>query len=328
MKFAIVGAGAIGGWLGIRLADAGHEVSVVTRGETLSRLRSTPWRLEIGGRVVERMVVASDNPADLGVQDVVILAVKGPALGALAPKLVPLIGPDTLIVPAMNGVPWWFLLAGAGELPPTALSSVDPEGAIAASVPFDRVIGSVVHASVASSEPGRVTHKAGNGVILGEPAGGLSERLDRLVGAFTEAGFEVTPSESIRQDIWYKLWGNMTMNPISALTGATCDRILDDPLVSNFVLAIMEEARAVGARIGCPIVERGEDRNAVTRKLGAFKTSMLQDVEAGRSLELDQLVGAPLEIARRLNLPVPRIETLFGLTRMFAQAHALYPSAL
>ena len=325
MRVAIVGAGAIGGWIGVRLARAGHAVSVLARGETLRALRQGPWRLESGGEALSAGVEASDDAAALGVQDVVIIALKGPALPHVAPALVPLIGPDTLIVPAMNGVPWWFLLGGGGELGPLPLASVDPDGAIAAALPFDQVVGCVVHASAATSAPGKVVHKAGNRIILGEPAGGASPRLERVAGLFEGTGFEAERSADIRYDIWYKLWGNMTMNPISAFTGATCDRLLDDDLVSAFVLRVMEEARAIGSRIGCAIAERGEDRNAVTRKLGAFKTSMLQDADAGRPIEIDQLLSAPREIARALGLATPDLDALTGLARLFGRSRGLYP---
>jgi 2-dehydropantoate 2-reductase len=325
MKIAIVGAGAIGGWMGVRLAAAGHDVGVLARGATLAALREAPWRLELGGRTLEARVSVSDDPQAMGVQDLVIIALKGPALPALAPSLRPLIGPDTIIVPAMNGVPWWFLLGGAGEMAPAALPSIDPDGAIAASIPFANVLGCVVHASAFVEGAGHVVHKAGNGLILGEPDGSLSPRLELIAGLFADAGFDVDRSATIRRDIWYKLWGNMTMNPISAITGATCDLMLDDPLVSAFVVRVMAEAQAIGARIGCDIAESGEDRVAVTRKLGAFKTSMLQDAEAGRPLEIDQLLSAPIEIGEALNLSVENLQTLLGLVRLFARVKGLYP---
>jgi 2-dehydropantoate 2-reductase len=268
MKTAIVGAGAIGGWIGVRLAAAGHDVGVLARGATLEALRGAPWRLERDGQTLEATVRASDDSEALGIQDLVIIALKGTALPALAPALRPLIGPKTIVVPAMNGVPWWFMLGGGGELAPTALSSVDPAGAIAAAIPFAAVLGCVVHASAFARGPGDVVHKGGNRLILGEPDGALSPRLDRVASLFAGAGFDVERSSAIRSDIWYKLWGNMTMNPISAMTGASCDRLLDDPLVSAFVLRVMAEAQAIGARIGCDIFERGEDRNEVTRRLG------------------------------------------------------------
>jgi 2-dehydropantoate 2-reductase len=170
-----------------------------------------------------------------------------------------------------------------------------------------------------------IQHIAGNGLIFGEPGGGESQRLKSLVDLFAGAGFAATASPRIQKDIWYKLWGNMTMNPISALTAATCDRILDDDLVEAFILRVMTEAQEIGARIGCPIEESGRDRIAVTRRLGAFKTSMLQDVEAGRAVELDALLGAPREIGRIVGVKTPDMDTLFGLLRLFAQQRGLYP---
>lgn len=324
MRIGIVGAGAIGGWMGVRLALAGHDVGVLARGETLAALKAGPWRLDIDGETRSAAVRVSDDPADLGVQDILVIALKGPSLPVVAPRLVPMIGPDTAIVPAMNGVPWWFLLGGGGDLAATPLATIDPGGVIAAALPFAQVVGCVVHAAAAVAAPGAVVHRAGNRLILGEPGGGAT-RLGAVAAAFEGAGFEVESSRHIQHDIWYKLWGNMTMNPISAMTGATADRILDDPLVAAFILGIMAEAQAIGSRIGCAIDERGEDRNAVTRKLGAFKTSMLQDAEAGRVLEIDQLLGAPIEIANRLGIPVPGMNALFGLTRLFARSHRLYP---
>lgn len=326
MKIAIVGAGAIGGWMGIRLAAAGNAVSVLARGATLAALRAAPWRLELEGRLFEAPVKVSDDPAALGIQDLVVIALKGPALPALASSLRPVIGPDTIVLPAMNGVPWWFLLNGGGELAPTRLASVDPDGTIARAIPAGSIIGCVVHATAAVRSAGTVAHKAGNRLIIGEPDGFLSPRLDLVADVLTNAGFDVERSTAIRRDIWYKLWGNMTMNPISAITGATCDRLLDDPLVSAFALRAMAEAQAIGARIGCTIAERGEDRMAVTRQLGTFKTSMLQDAEAGRPLEIDQLLSAPIEIGTALGLKVENLQTLLGLSRLFGRERGLYPA--
>ena len=327
MRVAIIGAGAIGGWIGVRLAKAGHAVSVLARGATLTAIQAQGWALVEGGvKTVERVAV-SDDPVALGPQDLVVLAVKGPALPDLAPRIAKLIGPSTLIMPAMNGVPWWFLLGGGGELPSMPLETLDPTGAIATALPFDQVIGCVVHASASVNAPGEVIHKAGNRLIIGAPDG-ASARAATVCEAFEDAGFDVVRSGHIQRDIWYKLWGNMTMNPISALTGATCDRLLDDPLVTGFVLRVMAEAQTIGARVGCRIDERGEDRNAITRGLGAFKTSMLQDVEAGRALELDQLLAAPREIARRLGIETPNLDALFGLARLFGRSRGLYPEDL
>jgi 2-dehydropantoate 2-reductase len=327
MKVCIYGAGAIGGFIGTRLAAAGAcTVSAVARGATLHALREHGWRLRQGGQLSRAPAIASDDPGELGPVDLVVLAVKGPALSEVARRMAPLLGPDTMVLPAMNGVPWWFAQstpALAGE----PLRSVDPDGSIGAQLPLARVVGCVVHASTFTPEPGLVEQRMGQGLIVGEPRGGDSPRVQRLGELLRGAGFDATVSTHIRQDIWYKLWGNMTMNPVSAITGATSDRVLADPLVLAFCTAVMREASAVGAKIGCAIEQSPEDRHVITRKLGRFKPSMLQDVEAGRAIELDAIVAVVREIAQRVNLPTPTIDTLLGLTRLFARVHGLYPEA-
>jgi 2-dehydropantoate 2-reductase len=326
VKICLVGAGAIGGFLGTRLAlDPGNAVAALARGATLVSLRDHGWRLRQNGELLQAPVaMASDDPRDLGAQDLVVLALKAQALPGLAPSLAPLFAADTIVLPAMNGVPWWFG-AGVAALGTHPLESVDPGGGIAAAVPLKSVVGCVVHASAATTEPGVTTHRMGRGLIVGEPAGGDSARVARLGETLRRAGFEVTCSARIRYDIWYKLWGNMTMNPVSALTGATTDWLLDDELVRTFCARAMQEAAAVGARIGCDVRESADDRQAVTRKLGVFKTSMLQDVEASRTLELDALVGAVREIGQRVGVATPMIDALLGLTRLFGQVRGLYP---
>ncbi|MBL8327980.1 MAG: 2-dehydropantoate 2-reductase [Rubrivivax sp.] len=327
-RICIVGAGAIGGFIGTRLAAAGRvRLSALARGATLQALRSQGWRLATAEGLLQTPALASDEAATLGAQDVVIIAVKAPALPALAQQIAPLLQPQTLIVPAMNGVPWWFCQQQPG-FAGVPLESVDPGGAIGAALPFGQVLGCVVHASCSTPEPGLVQHRVGRGLIVGEPGGGLSERAQGLVDLLLHAGFEATHSPRIRHDIWYKLWGNMTMNPVSALTGATIDRVLADPLVLQLCSRAMQEAAAIGAAIGCPIDQSPQDRHAITRKLGAFKTSMLQDVEAGRAIELDALLGAVHEIGSRLQQPMPSIEALLGLTRLFGRTRGLYPQAL
>ncbi len=325
MKVCIVGAGAIGGFIGTRLAAAAAcDLSVLARRAALVSLQENGWRLRQGDVLTTAPARASDNAAELGRQDVIIVAVKGQGLTAVAREIGPLIGPETIILPAMNGVPWWFGqgVAAIGEQP---LASVDPEGTITATLPYAQVLGCVVHASTSSPEPGLVAHKMGNGLIIGEPGGGESARARQLGALLGGAGFDVTVSDNIRYDIWYKLWGNMTLNPVSAITGATADRILDDPLVAEFCRAAMREAALIGDRIGCHIDETPEQRHLVTRKLGAFKSSMLQDADAGRMLELDALVGAVREIGQRLRVPTPHIDALLGLTRLFGRVHGLYP---
>lgn len=326
MKVCIVGAGAIGGFLGSKLAAAGASVSALARGATLQALRRHGWRLQTGEGLLQAPLAAAEEQAEaLGVQDLLIIAVKGQALADLAPRLAPLIGPDTLVLPAMNGVPWWFCQGLAGFEAP--LASVDPSGAIARTIPLERVVGCVVHASCTAPEPGLVHHVMGNGLIVGEPAGGTSARVQQLADLLGAAGFAVTVSADIRYDIWYKLWGNLTMNPVSAITGATIDHLLDDELVRQFCSAAMREAAAIGRLIGCEVTQSPDERHAVTRKLGAFKTSMLQDAEAGRAIELDGIVGAVQEIGQRLGVATPSIDALLGLTRLFARVHGLYPQA-
>ena len=326
LKACVVGAGAIGGFLGTRLALTGAaSVAALARGTTLVALRDHGWRLESDGQQLQApAALAADDPRELGVQDLLIITVKAPALATLAPTLAPLIGPETLILPAMNGVPWWFSI-GLPALGREPLASVDPGGAIAAALPFARVLGCVVHASASLRAPGVAVHRMGRGLIIGEPDGGDSARVRTLAALFTRAGFEVGCSTNIRYDVWYKLWGNMTMNPVSALTGATLDRVLGDDLLRAVCSAAMREAAAIGARIGCEVRESPEDRHAVTRKLGASKTSMLQDVESGRPLELDALVGSVREIGARVGVATPTVDALFALTRVFARVRGLYP---
>ena len=327
MKVAIVGAGAIGGFIGTRLAQAGQcQLSALARGATLAALREHGWRLQMGEQLLQAPCHASDDAAALGVQDLVIIAVKGQALAAVAQQIGPMIGPDTLILPAMNGVPWWFG-TGNAAMGTAPLQSVDAGGVIAAALPAAQVLGCVVHASTSTPEAGLVSHKMGNGLIIGEPAGGITPRAEQVGQLLRGAGFDITVSPNIRQDIWYKLWGNMTLNPVSAITGATADRILDDQLVAEFCRAAMREAQQIGALIGCPIAETPEQRHLVTRKLGAFKSSMLQDANAGRTLELDALVAAVREIGQRVGVATPFIDAVLGLTRLFGRVHGLYPEA-
>ncbi|NUZ06693.1 2-dehydropantoate 2-reductase [Piscinibacter koreensis] len=324
-RICIVGAGAIGGFIGTRLALGGEaDVSAVARGATLSALERHGWRLRQGGELLQAPVRAVADARELGPQDIVIVAVKGHAMSEAAASVAPLLGPETIVVPAMNGVPWWFGhgLAVLGGAP---LESVDPGGRIGAAIPFRHVVGCVVHASTSTSEPGLVEHQMGARLIVGEPAGGTSPRVAALVERLGAAGFDAAESPQIRHDVWYKLWGNLTMNPLSAVTGATIDRILADPLVLGFCSEAMREASCVGAAIGCAIDQTPEDRHQVTRRLGAFRSSMLQDVDAGRAIELDPIVGAVREIAARVGIATPSIDTLYGITRLFARVHGLYP---
>src|SRR5665647_2672472 len=223
MKIAVVGVGAIGGWIAFKMAEAGHEVSAVARGATLAALRAHGIRMGQGDHARAQPITATDDAASLGPQDLVVIAVKGPARSPRAPAAAALMGPDTVLLPAMNGVPWWFFEGLSGRFEGRSLDAIDPGGRIDALLPPKQVIGCVVHAACVSPEPGLVVHRAGAGLIIGEPAGGPSQRVDRLAAALRDGGFDVEVSPRIQQAIWYKLWGNMTMNPISALCGATAD---------------------------------------------------------------------------------------------------------
>jgi 2-dehydropantoate 2-reductase len=232
-------------------------------------------------------------------------------------------GPHTRIVVAMNGVPWWFFDGLGGPCEGLHLASVDPGDVIRSHIPTAQVIGCVVHLSASTPAPAQVHMAQGRRLILGEPGGGESTRVRELAALFARAGFETECSPRIQRDIWFKLWGNMTVNPISALTGATTDLIMADELVVGILDAVMLEAREIGARIGIPIDQQPSDRHVITRRLGAFKPSMLQDVEAGRPIETDALLGAVREIGQDVGLATPHLDGLFGLTRLMARARGL-----
>jgi 2-dehydropantoate 2-reductase len=328
-RICIVGAGSIGGWIGAKLSRcAGVQLSVFARGQTLAALQSDGLQLFTANSAdaqIQAKVNASNDAAALGAQDLVILAVKAPAVSEVAAQITPLLGKDTLLLSAMNGVPWWFFDGFGGQLNGHRLQSIDADGQIAQHLPSQHIIGSVVHASCAIRSPGVIQHNFGNGIIIGEPSGQDTPRVQALLALLKEAGFDASLSPQIQKDIWYKLWGNMTVNPVSAITGATTDKILGDDLLRGFISAVMLEAKAIGERIGIPIAQQPEDRHQVTLKLGAFKTSMLQDVQAGRAVELDALVSAVREIGQLCQIATPYTDALLGLARVHARQHKLYP---
>jgi 2-dehydropantoate 2-reductase len=307
MNICVVGAGAIGGWVAARLAQSGNAVIALT-----SRGRLSELEISDGGESRSVSFLPFEGPAD-----VLVVAVKATALEAAALTTGPWIDSGTMIVPMLNGVPWWFL---DGE----PLKSVDPNGIVAAALPSGQLIGCVVHASCFRPAPASIVIKHADKLIIGEPSGGEpTDRLARLFALFDEAGLRPDMSGNVRRAIWYKLWGNATINPLSALTRATCDRILADAECRAWMLEGMGELARIGQAIGCPISESGEDRMAVTARLGAFKTSMLQDVEAGRPIELEALLGAPREIARRSGTETPALDRLYGVTRLMAESLGL-----
>jgi 2-dehydropantoate 2-reductase len=325
MKICIYGAGAIGGWIGAGLAQAGERLNVVARGATLDALQQGGLSLMRGDVRMRVPVNAVADPESLGVQDLVVIAVKAPALAGVAERIGPLIGPDTIVLVAMNGVPWWFLEGGfGGAITGRRLAAVDPDGAIAKAIPARNVVGCVVHASCSLDGPGVVRHHFGNALIVGEPSGEATPRVQELVALLKSAGFDTTLSPQIQKDVWFKLWGNMTVNPISAMTGVTTDLIMGDDYVRGFISAVMLEAKEIGRRIGIEITQSPEDRHAVTMKLGAFKTSMLQDVEAGRSVELDALVTVVRELGELTGVATPFTDALLGLARLKLRQLGLY----
>lgn len=323
-RVCIYGAGAIGGWMGVRLAGAGCRISVVARGATLDALQRHGLRSRHGHVEAQVAVQANADPAGLGPQDLVVVAVKTPSMLEVARNIAPLLGPNTVVLTAMNGVPWWFFQGFGAALEGTRLGAVDATGDISAAIPAASVIGCVVHASCSLVLPGYVHHHFGNKLIIGEPSGGRSERVAQLAALLGRAGFEASVSDQIQKDVWYKLWGNMTVNPISAMTGATTDLILGDDLVRGFVSSVMLEAKEIGARMGIAIDQQPEDRHVVTLKLGAFKTSMLQDVEMGRVVELDALVTVVKELGALTGVSTPFTDALLGLSRLHARVQHLY----
>jgi 2-dehydropantoate 2-reductase len=307
----IVGAGAIGGWFASLLASQGWSVRLLARGATLAAVRAR-------GVVVdgERFALtASDDPAELGPADFLVLTVKGHDLPALGPRLPPLMRDETAVVSMMNGVPWWFFEGWPGPLDGAVLERVDPGGALAHALPARQVIGAVVHASAQAPEPGVVRLVKADRLTFGRPGGGEDPRLGALVQACAAAGVPTRASGEIRGEIWAKLWGNMTMNPLSALTRAPTGPLLDDPETRGLCLEMMREMAALGSAVGLEFGMTPEARMAVTRKLGSFKTSMLQDLEAGRRLELDPLLGVLVEMADRLGQPAPFLRAVYGLAR-------------
>ncbi len=330
IKIAVVGLGAVGGafagLLGTLPPSHKIKLSAIARGKTLAALQEQGlvWT-DVRGQTHQVALAASDDAADLGPQDVVVLAVKGPSLADVAPTVEKLLAPHTAVLVAMNGVPWWFFDGLGGASNGLQLALLDPQGVIAKCIATSHVLGCVVHFSAQSPSAGVVQNMKGNQLIIGEPSGGISTRTQALADCLNAAGFDVKVSPRIQQDIWFKLWGNMTMNPVSALTGAPCDQILDDDLVRSFCSTVMLEAQAIGARIGCEISQVPEDRHTVTRQLGSFKTSMLQDVEYVRQIELDTLLGAVRTIGHQLKIATPNMDALYGLTRLMARTRGLYP---
>jgi 2-dehydropantoate 2-reductase len=322
MKVAIVGAGAVGGVLGARLAAAGHEVCLLARGAHLQAIRRSGLKLvdHPGAGAAELRLPASDAPADFGPQDLVVIALKAHAIAPMLPRLRPLLREETVVVPAINGLPWWYFHREGGPHDGRALRSLDPAGTMFAALDCRHVLGCVVHFAAEVRAPGEVHHTGGRRLIVGEPDRTMSPRLERICAALDGAGFEAQRSADIRLDVWVKLLGNMSFNPVAALTGLLMNQICADEAVLEVIRAMMREGMAVSAHYGCPMPMTPDQRIDLARQLGAAKISMLQDIEQRRPLELAPIVGSVIELADLAGLPVPTIRMVHALAAARARS--------
>ena len=319
MRIVIAGAGAIGGYIGAKLTRAGADVVLHARGPHLAAMRERGLRVTSPEGDFEVRPRVTADLASLGPADVVILGVKAHSLTALAPSLRPLLGPDTVVVSTQNGVPWWYFQGSGGELDGLILERVDPGGVIAAAIEPRRVVGALAYFSTDLAAPGVIHHTEGNRISLGEPGGERSERVRRIAEALIAAGLRAPATTRIRHEIWVKLLGNVAFNPISALTGATLEEMVRHPEVAGVVRAVMTETEAVAARLGIELPVSIDQRMAGAEKVGAHKTSMLQDHEAGRPMEIEAVVGAVVELGDRLGVAMPATRTVYGCVKLLDQ---------
>jgi 2-dehydropantoate 2-reductase len=321
MKIAIIGAGAIGGYVGVKLALAGEDVTFIVRGANLDAIGRNGMKLIMhdGSEHTARDVKATNDYAEAGVQDIVVLAMKAHQVEAVAKDLPKLIGPQTAIVTMQNGIPFWYFHGHGGALAGTPVKSVDPAGLIAEMVPASQVIGCVVYPASELVAPGVVQHIEGDRFPLGELDGSSSERVNRVSQCFTNAGFKSPVLPDIRAEIWLKLWGNLTFNPISSLAHATLVDICQFPLTRALAADMMTEAQAVAHKLGIEFRVTLDKRIAGAEKVGKHKTSMLQDIEAGRAPEIDALVGSVVELGRLTGTPTPHIDTVYALVKLLAK---------
>lgn len=323
MRICIIGAGAIGGYLAARLIHAGAEVTVVARGANLAAIRRDGLRLIEGEHeIVAHPALTTDDTAAAGPHDAVVLAVKAHQLLPIVASLAPLYGPDTVVVPAQNGIPWWYFQRHGGEYEGRIVETVDPGGALAAQIPIERVIGCVVYPATELMAPGVIRHIEGDRFTLGEPDGARSERVTALAQTLARAGLKAPVRPRIRAEIWMKLWGNLAFNPISALTRATLVEICRHPQARALTAAMMAEAQAIAARLGIEFSITIEQRIAGAEQVGAHKTSMLQDIEAGRATEIDALVGAVAELGRLTGTPTPHIDAVYAAVKLLEVTQA------
>lgn len=320
MRFAIVGAGAIGAFAGAMLARSGEDVTLIARGANLRAMQDHGVRVRGSLGEFEARPAATDDPAAAGVVDVVLLTLKAHSLTEMAPRLAQLIGPETCVVSAQNGIPWWYFYRLGGEWEGTHLETVDPGGLISQSIDPSRVIGCVVYPSTIIIEPGVVEHIEGTRFAIGEPDGSKSERCRRIAGAFIKAGLRCPIRTDIRRDMWVKLMGSVAFNPISALTRATLAEIVQCPETRELAAAIMTEAEAVARRLGIEMGISVQQRLDGAEKVGHHKTSMLQDVETGRPPELEAIVGAVVELGNKMGLSLPCTKAVYACVRLLARS--------
>jgi 2-dehydropantoate 2-reductase len=316
MRIVIVGAGAIGGYIGARLARVGADVVLHARGPHLRAMQERGLRVVSGEEDFEVRPAVTGDLGSIGPADVVFLGVKAHSLTALAPSLPPLIGPETVVVSTQNGIPWWYFQVGGGEFEGLRLESVDPGGVVGSTIDPRRVVGSLAYFATDLVEPGIIRHIEGNRISFGEPDGSKSERARRVAEALIGAGFRCPVTPRFRHEIWVKLLGNVAFNPISALTGATLEEMARHPDVSRLVRELMVEAEAVAARLGVELPISIEQRMAGAEKVGAHKTSMLQDLEAGRPMELEAVVGAVVELGDRMGLPMTATRSVYACAKL------------
>ncbi len=313
MKVCVVGAGAIGGYMAVRLAQAGHELALVARGPHLAAIRARGLTLiEAGRELTAAPAAATDRIGDLGPQDLVLLALKAHQIEAVVHDLPALLGPDTVLVTLQNGIPWWYFQKLDGEFAGRVVTAVDPRGVLFDRIDPDRLIGCIAYPAASVARPGVIHHIEGNRFPVGELDGRETERVRRISAVFTEAGFKARILDDIRSEIWLKLWGNLTFNPISALTHATLADICRFPLSRELAAAMMTEAQAVGERLGAGFRVPLERRIDGAEAVGKHKTSMLQDVEAGKPLEIDGMLGAVVELAELTGIAVPTLRALYA----------------
>ena len=316
MKIAIVGAGAIGGYIGARLAKAGADAVLFARGPHLQAMQQRGLRVVSPDGDFEVKVNATGDLGAIGQPDAIILGVKAHSLTSLAPQLPPLFGPDTVVVSTQNGVPWWYFQNYPGELNGLHLERVDPGGVVANAIEPERVVGSLAYFSTDIAEPGVIHHTEGNRLSLGEPNGTRSDRTKALAQALIESGLRCPITTRFRHEIWVKLLGNVAFNPISALTGGTLEELVRNAATAQVIREIMAETEAVAAKLGIELPISIDQRMAGAEKVGAHKTSMLQDLEAGRPLELEAIVGAVVELGDRLGVPMPATRTVYACAKM------------